>query len=105
MQATRYHSLAAKLNSLPAELEITSRTETGIVMGLRHREYALESVQYHPESILSEEGKLMLGNFLNLTSGLWSGNPGFENSGTRATPAWATNGSLPIPPAAALPTI
>lgn len=105
VQATRYHSLAARLNSLPAELEITSRTETGIVMGLRHREYALESVQYHPESILSEEGKLMLGNFLNLTSGLWSGNPGFENSGTQATPAGATNGSLPIPPAAALPTI
>ncbi|KAL8283176.1 hypothetical protein RQP46_005954 [Phenoliferia psychrophenolica] len=96
VQATRYHSLAAKLNSLPAELEVTSRTETGIVMGLRHREYALESVQYHPESILSEEGKLMLDNFLHLTSGLWSGNPGFENSGSA---------SLPIPPAAALPTI
>ena len=104
VQATRYHSLAARLNTLPEELEVTSRTEGGIVMGLRHREYAFESVQYHPESILSEEGQVMLSNFLSLKSGLWSGNPGFELAGTPKT-ANGTSSALPIPSAAALPTI
>ena len=104
IQATRYHSLAAEVGSLPQELEITSRTESGIVMGLRHREFALEAVQYHPESILSEEGKEMFMNFLNLKKGTWVGNPGFESA---ATPT--TNGTTPwtaLPPsAAAVPTI
>ncbi|KAK4701046.1 hypothetical protein P7C70_g5194, partial [Phenoliferia sp. Uapishka_3] len=103
--ATRYHSLAARLSTLPEELEVTSRTESGIVMGIRHREYALESVQYHPESILSEEGKLMLGNFLHLTSGLWTGNPGYESASSSAPITAKANGPLPIPAAAALPTI
>lgn len=69
---TRYHSLAARINSLPAELEVTSRTEGGIIMGLRHKEFAIESVQYHPESILSEEGKLMFANFLSWKGGKWA---------------------------------
>ncbi|BGP12828.1 hypothetical protein JCM10213_008089 [Rhodosporidiobolus nylandii] len=72
---TRYHSLAARINSLPDELEITSRTEGGIVMGLRHKEYVVEAVQYHPESILSEEGKVMLANFLSWKGGKWSDIP------------------------------
>ncbi|KAK4050521.1 anthranilate synthase / indole-3-glycerol phosphate synthase [Microbotryomycetes sp. JL221] len=82
IQSTRYHSLAARLTSLPDILEVTSRTEGGIVMGLRHREFAFESVQYHPESILSEQGQLMLANFLSLTKGTWAENPGFELAGS-----------------------
>lgn len=99
IQSTRYHSLAASLHTLPDELEITSRTEAGIVMGLRHKEFTVESVQYHPESILSEEGKVMLLNFLNLKSGKWADNPGYGIG--------ATNGVTHIvaPSAAALPTI
>ncbi|KAM0756082.1 hypothetical protein T439DRAFT_320771 [Meredithblackwellia eburnea MCA 4105] len=104
IQATRYHSLAAKINSLPEELEVTSRTESGIVMGLRHKTFALEAVQYHPESILSEEGQVMLDNFLRLTSGTWTGNPGFESTGLSGAKANGA-GALPIPSAAALPTI
>ncbi|GAA5985717.1 hypothetical protein JCM11641_007191 [Rhodosporidiobolus odoratus] len=72
---TRYHSLAARINSLPESLEITSRTEGGIIMGLRHKEYTVEAVQYHPESILSEEGKVMLANFLRWKGGKWSDIP------------------------------
>lgn len=107
VQSTRYHSLAARLNTLPEALEVTSRTETGIVMGLRHREYALEAVQYHPESILSEEGKVMLANFLSLKSGLWKDNPGFELAGTpiSVNGASTSKSALPIPSTAALPTI
>lgn len=107
IQSTRYHSLAAKLNTLPKELEITSRTEGGVVMGLRHREYTLEAVQYHPESILSEEGKVMFSNFLSLKSGLWSENPGFESAGTSiAEGSKSTLASVAaLPAASAAPTI
>ncbi|QKW10942.1 aminodeoxychorismate/anthranilate synthase component II [Streptomyces sp. NA04227] len=63
--ATRYHSLAAEPDTLPAELEVTARTEDGIIMGLRHRELAVEGVQFHPESVLTEHGHRMLANWLN----------------------------------------
>ena len=62
--ATRYHSLAAEPESVPAELEVTARTEDGIVMGLRHRDLPVEGVQFHPESVLTEWGHLMLANWL-----------------------------------------
>ncbi|MGA5166104.1 MULTISPECIES: aminodeoxychorismate/anthranilate synthase component II [Streptomyces] len=62
--ATRYHSLAAEPAELPGVLEVTARTEDGIIMGLRHREYAVEGVQFHPESVLTEYGHLMLANWL-----------------------------------------
>jgi para-aminobenzoate synthetase component 2 len=62
--ATRYHSLAAEPATVPAELEVTARTEDGIVMGLRHRELAVEGVQFHPESVLTEHGHRMLANWL-----------------------------------------
>ncbi|MEU0659970.1 aminodeoxychorismate/anthranilate synthase component II [Streptomyces lavendulocolor] len=62
--ATRYHSLAAEPADLPGVLEVTARTEDGIIMGLRHREYAVEGVQFHPESVLTEYGHLMLANWL-----------------------------------------
>lgn len=62
--ATRYHSLAAEPATLPAELEVTAWTADGIVMGLRHRELPVEGVQFHPESVLTEHGHLMLANWL-----------------------------------------
>ena len=62
--ATRYHSLVVERASVPASLEVTAWTDDGIVMGLRHREYPLEGVQFHPESILTTVGKDLLRNFL-----------------------------------------
>jgi len=62
--ATRYHSLVVERGSVPESLEITAWTDDGIVMGLRHREFALEGVQFHPESILTTVGKDLLRNFL-----------------------------------------
>jgi anthranilate synthase component 2 len=64
--AIRYHSLAVMSDSLPGCLEVSARTENGIIMGLRHREYAVEGVQFHPESIMTEVGKDLLWNFLNM---------------------------------------
>ena len=60
----RYHSLAIERTSCPAELEITAWTEDGEIMGVRHRSLAIEGVQFHPESILTEHGHAMLKNFL-----------------------------------------
>ena len=70
LNATRYHSLVAEQNSLPECFEITSWTENmnnqlDEIMGVRHKEYALEGVQFHPESILTEHGHEMLYNFIN----------------------------------------
>jgi anthranilate synthase component II len=62
----RYHSLAIERSSCPHELEVTATSEDGEVMGVRHRELALEGVQFHPESILSEHGHAMLRNFLSM---------------------------------------
>ncbi len=66
--ATRYHSLIVE-EPLPAELVVTARTAEGEVMGLRHREYPMEGVQFHPESILTVEGKALLRNFLMRNDG------------------------------------
>ena len=63
-RATRYHSLVVERDSLPACLEITAELADGTIMGLRHREKPVEGVQFHPESIASEHGHRMLGNFL-----------------------------------------
>jgi anthranilate synthase component 2 len=62
----RYHSLAVARDTLPACLEISAQTEDGEIMGLRHREYAIEGVQFHPESIETEHGHRLLRNFLEL---------------------------------------
>jgi anthranilate synthase component II len=67
--ATRYHSLAIERASLPDCLEITAESEDGEIMGVRHKSFALEGVQFHPESILSEHGHALLKNFLALTAG------------------------------------
>ncbi|MEW6325892.1 MAG: aminodeoxychorismate/anthranilate synthase component II [Nitrospirota bacterium] len=66
-EATRYHSLLVKRETLPACLEISARTDEGEIMGLRHREQVIEGVQFHPESILTGAGKQLLANFLALT--------------------------------------
>ncbi len=63
--ATRYHSLVVDEATLPAELEVTARTSEGMIMGLRHRRLDVEGVQFHPESILTEDGHAMLRNFLS----------------------------------------
>ncbi len=63
-RATRYHSLAVEAGSVPAELEVTAWTDSGVVMALRHREHDIEGVQFHPESVLTEGGHLMLANWL-----------------------------------------
>ncbi|MDE2887080.1 MAG: aminodeoxychorismate/anthranilate synthase component II [Gemmatimonadota bacterium] len=62
--ATRYHSLMVERGSLPDCLEVSAQTDDGIIMGLRHRKYPVEGVQFHPESILTAEGKVLLRNFL-----------------------------------------
>ncbi len=70
MTATRYHSLIVEEKSLPAQLEISAtcqdRDGTRVIMGLRHREFAVEGVQFHPESVLTDQGKQMVRNFLTL---------------------------------------
>jgi len=70
MTATRYHSLIVSEKGLPEELEVSAHTvEAGgarVIMGLRHRHFPVEGVQFHPESVLTESGRLLLGNFLQL---------------------------------------
>jgi anthranilate synthase/aminodeoxychorismate synthase-like glutamine amidotransferase len=63
LEATRYHSLIVERDSLPDSLEITAETDDGIIMGLRHKQYRIEGVQFHPESILTQEGHSILRNF------------------------------------------
>ena len=70
--ATRYHSLIIEADGLPPCLGITARTHEGIIMGVRHRDYVVEGVQFHPESILTEVGHDLLANFLRFTQPLWS---------------------------------
>ncbi len=62
--ATRYHSLAVVESTLPDEIEVTGRTDSGVVMAMRHRELPIEGVQFHPESVLTEGGHVMLANWL-----------------------------------------
>jgi len=62
--ATRYHSLAVEADTVPDELEVTGQTESGVVMGLRHKTADIEGVQFHPESVLTEGGHIMLGEWL-----------------------------------------
>jgi anthranilate synthase component 2 len=64
-EATRYHSLLVDRDTLPAELEVTAETDDGLIMGLRHRQLRVEGVQFHPESILTADGRRLLANFLD----------------------------------------
>ena len=72
-KAMRYHSLAVEAASLPACLEISGRSDDGEIMALRHREYPIESIQYHPESIATVSGKRQLANFLKLAAHIREG--------------------------------
>jgi anthranilate synthase/aminodeoxychorismate synthase-like glutamine amidotransferase len=64
-EATRYHSLVIRRETLPECLELSAETDDGVIMGVRHRELLIEGVQFHPESILTREGKRLLANFLS----------------------------------------
>jgi len=66
MTCTRYHSLIVSENNLPGDLEVSARTADGTIMGLRHRKYPVEGVQFHPESVLTNDGKRLIKNFLEL---------------------------------------
>lgn len=70
-QAVRYHSLAGTPGSQPPTLDVTATSESGIIMGVRHRELTVEGVQFHPESIGTEHGKVLLKNFLQMEGGRW----------------------------------
>ena len=90
LPVTRYHSLAGTHPTLPDSLEVTSWIEKGpdggkgIIMGVRHKELLVEGVQFHPESILTEEGRVMLSNFLHFQGGTWKNNERLQKSGDEA---------------------
>lgn len=65
-EAIRYHSLALQPQSVPEELEVSARSDSGVIMGLRHRRHAIEGIQFHPESIMTRPGKELLRNFLSM---------------------------------------
>jgi anthranilate synthase/aminodeoxychorismate synthase-like glutamine amidotransferase len=65
-EAGRYHSLCAEDDTMPAALEITARTRRGEIMGVRHRAFPIEGVQFHPESVLTPEGDALMRNFLDI---------------------------------------
>jgi anthranilate synthase/indole-3-glycerol phosphate synthase/phosphoribosylanthranilate isomerase len=71
---TRYHSLAGMPSTIPDILQVTATTD-GVIMGVRHKEYTVEGLQFHPESILCENGHTMISNFLSLSGGTWAENP------------------------------
>ena len=73
LQVGRYHSLIAEAGSLPPALEVTARTAEGEIMGVRHREFVVEGVQFHPESVLTPDGPRLMGAFLALAGGRRSG--------------------------------
>jgi anthranilate synthase/aminodeoxychorismate synthase-like glutamine amidotransferase len=64
-EATRYHSLIIDKGSLPQTLEISAQTDDGVIMGIRHKSYPVEGIQFHPESILTKEGKNIINNWLS----------------------------------------
>ena len=72
-EAIRYHSLAITPDSVPDVLEVSARTERGVIMGARHRELPIEGVQFHPESIMTQHGHALLQNFLDMPAGQLAG--------------------------------
>jgi anthranilate synthase component 2 len=81
-KATRYHSLVVDRKSMPQELSVTAETDDGLVMGLAHAKLPVHGVQFHPESIASEHGHLILANFLELTAD-WNAKQGRGKNATR----------------------
>ena len=90
---TRYHSLAGTQTTLPVVLAVTSWTDSGIIMGVRHKEYTVEGVQYHPESILTEEGRMLFRNFLMMQGGTWKENDALRQRTATAEAAFAPKGT------------
>lgn len=86
-EAMRYHSLLVETEGLPASLEVSARTAEGEIMGLRHREYPIEGVQFHPESIGTHEGQRLLSNFL-AQLGAGAGQFGQPEAGPPQTAIW-----------------
>ncbi len=93
-QATRYHSLVVERASMPADLTVTAETDDGLVMGLSHIKLPVHGVQFHPESIASDHGHLMLRNFLDLAAA-WNASSG-RRSGV-APPAPPRSPKIPAP--------
>ncbi|KFY33814.1 hypothetical protein V494_07299 [Pseudogymnoascus sp. VKM F-4513 (FW-928)] len=100
LPVTRYHSLAGTHPTLPEALEVTSWIASpddggqGVIMGVRHKEYVVEAVQFHPESILTAEGRVMLRNFLKMRGGTWAENERLQKeAASKVTPAGATSSS------------
>lgn len=95
---TRYHSLAGTHPTLPECLEVSSWIAAGVdggkgvIMGVRHKDYLIEGVQYHPESILTAEGRVMLKNFLQMRGGTWSENDRLQKEATSAANQYHDNG-------------
>ncbi|CZR58057.1 probable anthranilate synthase component 2 [Phialocephala subalpina] len=91
LPVTRYHSLAGTHPTLPECLEVSSWIAAGpdgskgVIMGIRHKEYVVEGVQFHPESILSEKGRNMISNFLKMRGGTWAENERLESAPTKQT--------------------
>jgi anthranilate synthase component II len=81
-KATRYHSLMVERGSLPGELTVTADTDDGVVMGLAHTKLPIHGVQFHPESIASEHGHLMLKNFLDIAAA-WNASSGRRQASSR----------------------
>ena len=82
-KATRYHSLVVDEGTLPAELDVTARSEDGTIMGLSHRTRPVHGVQFHPESIASENGRVILKNFLDLAAAWQASRPGAARGASR----------------------
>jgi anthranilate synthase/aminodeoxychorismate synthase-like glutamine amidotransferase len=91
LRGTRYHSLVIEEAGLPGCLEVSARTEDGVIMGVRHRAALVEGVQFHPESVLTENGHAILKNFLDLARTRASG-VGHNTSAAAARPAPAAGG-------------
>jgi anthranilate synthase/indole-3-glycerol phosphate synthase/phosphoribosylanthranilate isomerase len=94
IECTRYHSLVGQRESIPDQLKVTSWTENNLIMGVRHKKYTIEGVQFHPESILSEQGKKMIKNFLQLRGGVWSDVSLMNISELKPKPAITKNKSI-----------
>jgi para-aminobenzoate synthetase component 2 len=83
-EATRYHSLVVSPERLPECLEVSARTTDGVIMGLRHRQFFVEGVQFHPESILTAVGRTLLANFIGLRTDPHAGQQGrTDRTGSR----------------------
>lgn len=91
VEVTRYHSLAGSNVSVPDCLEISAQSSNGIIMGVRHKDYTVEGVQFHPESILTEEGHSMIRNFLSTQCGTWKEQEGVISPGKKLAPSSASS--------------